>query len=167
MDLREISEFLKKQTAQEEGLAVQEEEYEHLVGFIIGDEEFAVDIHLIKEIIEVPDITRVPNAPSHVLGVINLRGQIVPVIDLRIKFNLPYSPSTNEEERKIVVVETDEKVVGIMVDAVTHVLRIPVSTIEPPHGVVGGFEAEYVEGIGKKEDNKVVVILNANKLLEE
>ncbi len=166
MDLRELSEFLKRQVAEEEE-QVTVEEYEHLVGFIIGDEEFAVDIHLVKEIIEVPDITRVPNAPPYVLGVINLRGQIVPVIDLRIKFNLPYGPPEDEEERKIVVVETDDKVVGIMVDAVTHVLRIPKSTIEPAHGVVGGFEAEYIEGIGRKEDMKVVVILNVNKLLEE
>ncbi len=165
MDLRELSEFLKKQVAEEEEVIV--EDYEHLVGFIIGSEEFAVDIHLVKEIIDVPDITRVPNAPAHVLGVINLRGQIVPVIDLRIKFNLPYAPSENEEEKKIVVVETDDKVVGIMVDAVTHVLRIPSSTIEPPHGVVGGFEAEYIDGIGKKDGNKVTVILNVNKLLEE
>ncbi len=166
MDLREISEFLKKQMAEEED-AVITEDYAHLVGFIIGSEEFAVDILDVKEIIEVPELTRVPNAPAHVLGVINLRGQIVPVIDLRMKFNLPYPPSEDEEERKIVVIEADDKVVGILVDAVTHVLRIPHSSIEVPHGIIAGFEAEYVEGIGKKEDLSVVVILNSKKLLEE
>ncbi|BAT71626.1 purine-binding chemotaxis protein CheW [Thermosulfidibacter takaii ABI70S6] len=166
MDLKELSEFLRKQLSEKEETVVQEE-CAHLVGFIIGSEEFAVNILDVKEIIEVPDITRVPNAPSHVLGVINLRGQIVPVIDLRIKFNLPYPPSEDDEERKIVVIEADDKVVGLMVDAVTHVLRIPVSQIETAHGVVSGFEADYVEGIGKKEDLSVVVILNSRKLLEE
>ncbi len=165
MDLRQLAEILKKET--EKDNEVVQEEYVQLVGFIIGREEFAIDIHSIKEIIDVPDITRVPKAPAHVLGVINLRGHIVPTIDLRIRFSLPYPFEGNEEDKKIVVVESGEKVVGIMVDSVTQVLRIPSSRIEPPHGMIAGIESEYIDGIGKRPDGKVVVILNANKLLEE
>lgn len=165
MDLRQIAEMLKKEMEGEEQII--QEDYIQLVGFVIGKEDFAVDIHAVKEIIEVPDITRVPKAPHYVLGVINLRGHIVPVIDLRKRFNLPYPFEGEEEERKIVVVESEDKVVGIMVDSVTQVLRIPSSRVEPPHGMISGIESDYIEGIGKREGGKVVVILNINKLLEE
>ena len=159
MDLRELAEMLKSGEKKES--VAEEEEVLQLVGFRIGREEFGVDIHFVKEIIELPEITRVPRAPFYVEGVINLRGHIVPVIDLAKRFKLD-----GGEGDKVVVVEGDEIVIGIKVDDVTEVLRLPVSRIEPPHTMISGIDVEYISGIGKREDGRVVVILDVEKLLK-
>ncbi len=159
MDIRQIAEMLNASKGEE---GVVEEEVLQLVGFEIGEEEFGVDIHYVKEIIELPEVTRVPKAPYHVLGVINLRGHIVPVIDLAKRFGLK-----SRGGGKVVVVEDEERVVGIRVDDVSEVLRLGRSRIEPPHSMFAGIDVEYIEGIGKRDGGKVVVILDVGKLLGE
>ena len=105
-----------------------------LVTFRIGEEEFGVDILAVQEIIRLMQITMVPRAPEFIEGVINLRGKVIPVINMRTRFNKPaHKPDSNT---RIVVMELEQKIVGFLVDGVSEVLRIPESTVEDPPPVV-------------------------------
>lgn len=132
------------------------EELLQLVGFKIGDEEFGVDILKVQEINHMVEVTRIPNAPAFVEGVINLRGKVIPIIDLRRKFGL--QPKERGKDTRIIVVELSGKIVGFIVDAVSEVLRIPKSITEPPPPIVSGIEAEYIIAVGKLEDRMLILI---------
>ena len=112
------------------------EELLQLVSFNLGDEEFGVEILRVQEINRVMDITKIPKSPDFVDGVINLRGKVIPVINLRRRFGL--EEREDDKNTRIVVVEIDAKTIGFIVDAVSEVLRIPSSTIEPPPPLVAG-----------------------------
>lgn len=135
-----------------------------LVSFGIGTEEFGVDILKVQEIIRMINITSVPNSPEFVEGVINLRGRVIPVIDLRIRLGMPkleYGRDT-----RIVVVEINGKTMGFIVDSVSEVLRIPRSITEPPPPLTTGIDAEYITAIGKLE-NRLIILLDLEKVLRE
>jgi purine-binding chemotaxis protein CheW len=133
-----------------------------LVSFVIENEEFGIDILKVQEIIRPVEITRVPNAPGFVEGVINLRGRIVPVIDLRARFGLP----TRERDKntRIVVVELSNKVVGFMMDAVREVIRVDRTVIEPPPELAVGIDANYIKGVAKLED-RLLILLDLEEVL--
>jgi purine-binding chemotaxis protein CheW len=133
-----------------------------LVSFEIGDEEFGVDILKVQEINRMLEVTRVPNAPEYVDGVINLRGKVIPIIDLRRRFGM--ARKEHDKNTRIVVVELSGKVVGFVVDAVSEVLRIPRSVTEPPPSLVAGIEAEYITAVGKLED-RLLILLDLEKVL--
>ena len=133
-----------------------------LVGFYLGPEEYAVDILKIKEIKLMQEITNVPKAPDFVEGVINLRGDIVPIIDLKKKLNL--GAAELNEESKIVVVEIDTKMEGVIVDEVSEVIEIEDSKLSPPPPIIGGIEAEYLKGVGKLGD-RLLILLDLDKIL--
>lgn len=133
-----------------------------LVSFNIGEEEFGVDILKVQEIIRLVEITKVPNAPSFVEGVINLRGKVIPVIDLRKRMGLP-SIASNIETR-IIVVEIENKIVGFLVDCVNEVLRISRNITEPPPEVISGLNSDYITAIGKLED-RILILLDLEKIL--
>jgi len=133
-----------------------------LVGFCLGDEEFGVDIQKVQEINRMLTITRVPNTPDFVMGVINLRGKVIPVLSLRKRFDLP--EKENDKNTRIVVVEIDSKTIGFVVDSVSEVIRLPSSTIEPPPKIVAGIDEEYISGVGKLED-RLLILLDLDKLL--
>lgn len=133
-----------------------------LVTFRIGEEEFGVDILAVQEIIRLMQITMVPRAPEFIEGVINLRGKVIPVINMRTRFNkVQVQPDSST---RIVVMELDQKIVGFLVDGVSEVLRIPESTVEDPPPVVAGIGSEYIRGIGKL-DNRLLILLNLEQLL--
>ncbi|MBT8763122.1 chemotaxis protein CheW [Desulfohalobiaceae bacterium Ax17] len=134
-----------------------------LVTFRIGEEEFGVDILRVQEIIRMLEITRVPNAPDFVEGVINLRGKVIPIIDLRKRFGL--TVKDHDKHTRIIVVEINDMVVGFVVDAVSEVLRIPADIVEPPPPVVAGVDSEYISGVGKLED-RLLILLDLNRLLK-
>ncbi len=138
------------------------EELIQLVSFNIGDEEFGVDILKVQEINRMLDVTRVPNAPEYVDGVINLRGKVIPIIDLRRRFQM--ERKEHDKNTRIVVVELSGKVVGFVVDAVSEVLRIPKSVTEPPPPMVAGVNAEYITAVGKLED-RLLILLDLEKVL--
>lgn len=139
-------------------------EEEQLVSFKIGNEEFGVGIGEVQEIIRLPDITRVPRTPHFVEGVINLRGNVLPVIDLRKRFALEAIKKTNAT--RIVVVNVDNKTTGIIVDSVSEVLRLSKEAIEPPPPIVARIEGRYLRGIGKLNDGKrLLILLNLNEVL--
>ncbi len=133
-----------------------------LASFRLGNEEFAVDILKIQEINRLVEITRVPKAPIFVEGVINLRGKVIPVIDLRKKFGL--SNEARDDETRIVVMDIRKRIVGLIVDSVSEVLRAPASSVEPPPPMLGGVDSEYIKGVCKLED-RLLILLDVNKLL--
>ena len=133
-----------------------------LVTFSTGDEEFGVDILKVQEIILPMAITKVPKAPEFVEGVINLRGKVIPVIDLRRRFGL--KSKTQDKYTRIIVIEINQMIVGFVVDSISEVLRIPANTVEPPPPVVAGLESEYISGVGKLED-RLLILLDLDRLL--
>ncbi len=133
-----------------------------LVGFMIAGEEFGVDILKVQEIIRPLEITRVPNAPAFVEGVINLRGRIIPVIDLRKRFGLP--AHTDDEAMRILVVELQDKVVGFVSDAVREVLRVEADVIEPAPDLAVGIDAHYIESVAKLK-GRLVILLDMDAVL--
>jgi len=140
----------------------KDEKILQLVTFHADQEEFAVGIVDVREINRMMEITRVPHAPDFVEGVVNLRGQVIPVVDLRKRFGLP--PAQRDKNTRIVVVELGDKIVGFLVDSVSEVLRVPSSLVEPPPAIVGGVDREYIEGVVKLED-RLLILLDLRRLL--
>ncbi|MDP2302182.1 MAG: chemotaxis protein CheW [Ignavibacteria bacterium] len=135
-----------------------------LVSFLIGKEEFGVDIGYVQEINRMVQITKVPNAPDFVDGIINLRGRIIPVIDLRLKLGM--GRKEQDKNTRIVVVDVSGKTVGFIVDAVTEVLRIPSNIIEAPPDMVTGVNSEYIKAVGKLED-RLLILIDLEKILSK
>ena len=138
------------------------EELLQLVSFNIGDEEFGVDILHVQEINRMLEVTRVPNAPACVDGVINLRGRVIPIIDLRRRFGM--ERKEHDKNTRIVVVELSGRVLGFVVDAVREVLRIPRCVTEPPPHLVGVGRGEYIKAVGKLDD-RLLILLDLEKVL--
>lgn len=141
---------------------VQQKKEEQLVAFQLDKEIYGVDIATVHEIIRMQEITRIPRAPSFIEGVINLRGKVIPVLDLRKRFNLPNGQYT--DKTRIVVVEIPPHTVGLIVDAVSEVLRLPVEAIEPPSPVIANVDVEYLRGVGKLAD-RLIILLDLEKVL--
>lgn len=140
----------------------QDTELLQLVTFSIGDEEFGVDILKVQEIIRTMEITKVPRAPEFVEGVINLRGKVIPIIDLRKRFGM--ETRQHDKDTRIIVIEINKMIVGFVVDSVSEVLRISADTVEPPPPVVAGLESEYIKGVGKLAD-RLLIMLDLDRLL--
>ncbi|MBO8142023.1 MAG: chemotaxis protein CheW [Firmicutes bacterium] len=133
-----------------------------LVVFRLAGELYGVDIQQVREIIRVPEVTRVPRTPDFVEGVINLRGSVIPVLDLRKRFRLPAGEA--DRERRIVVVEMGEQTLGVIVDAVSEVLRLDQDRIEPPSPYIVNVDSQYITGIARLED-RLIILLDLNKVL--
>jgi purine-binding chemotaxis protein CheW len=148
----------------QKGAKSQTEELLQLVSFSIGQEEFGLDIQCIQEINRMVEITRVPNSPEFVVGVINLRGKVIPIIDLRKRFGFP--PKESDKNTRIIVVELDNMVVGFIVDAVREVIRIPKNITEPPPAIIAGIGSEYIISVAKME-NRLLILLDIERLLRD
>ena len=135
-----------------------------LVVFDLASESYGVDIDAVREIIRMQEITRVPRTPEFVEGVINLRGKVIPVVDLRKRFGL--AVGEENKDNRIVVVDIGGQDIGVVVDAVTEVLRIPASAIEPPSSVITSADSAYLLGIVKLAD-KMIILLELESVLSE
>lgn len=144
--------------------AATAEELLQLVSFKIGSEEYGIDILKVQEINRMPDITKVPQAPHYVDGVINLRGKVIPIINTRRKFNL--EEKDHDKDTRIVVVDINGEVIGLVVDSVNEVLRIPSSIVEPPPNVTVDSGANYITGVARLED-RLLILLDLRKLIGE
>ncbi len=133
-----------------------------LVSFHIEEEEFAIDILNIQGINRMMNITRVPNTPAFVEGIINLRGQVIPVVNLRKRLGFP--PKEPDKATRIIVVEIGKRVIGFIVDSVNEVLRISSSITEPPPPMVAGIDSEYITAVGKLDD-RLLILLDLEKVL--
>jgi len=145
-----------------EQIEMAADESEQLVVFELAKEFYGVDIGAVNTIIRMQEITQIPRTPDFVEGVINLRGSIVPVIDLRKRFGLPVGETTKAS--RIVVVEAAGQMIGMVVDAVAETLRLSSDAIEPPSPVVASLDAEYLRGVGK-QDERLVILLDLDKVL--
>ncbi|MFW5652702.1 MAG: chemotaxis protein CheW [Planctomycetota bacterium] len=132
-----------------------------LVTFEVANEEFAVDILSVQEINRMLELTRVPQSPPEVEGVINLRGKIIPVVDLRKRFGM--ATTDHSSDSRIVVVEVSGRVIGFVVDRVHEVLRISSSIVEPPPSMVCSIDSDFIAGVGKLKD-RLLILLDLERL---
>jgi purine-binding chemotaxis protein CheW len=132
--------------------------------FQLAGEGYGIEIRYVTEIIGIQKITEVPDMPDFVRGMINLRGKVIPVMDVRTRFRLP--PQEYHERTCIIVVDINESAVGLVVDEVREVADIPEAQIEAPPASASGMGSRYIQGIGKL-NNEVKIILNVNRLLSD
>lgn len=135
-----------------------------LVVFDLASEGYGVDIGAVREIIRMQEITRVPRTPEFVEGVINLRGKVIPVIDLRKRFGLHVADQS--KDNRIVVVDIGKQDIGVIVDAVTEVLRISANSVEPPTSVITSADSDYLLGIVKLE-SRLIILLDLESVLSK
>lgn len=133
-----------------------------VIVFQLNDEEYAVSVTQVGSIERIQPITRVPQTADFVKGVINLRGVVTPVIDLRVRFNMEQKDF--DELSRIIIVYMDDMEVGLIVDEANDVIDIPEDTIEPPPEVVGTVDVDYIEGVAKLE-NRLLILLDLQKVL--
>ena len=151
--------YLNQETGQED-----KERLLQLVGFVIGKELFGVDILMVQEIIRETPITPIPNSPDFIEGVINLRGNIIPVIDLRRRLNLR-EVSAPEGQIWIMILNVSGRITGFIVDSVTQVLKVPSNSIKPPPDiVVSGLQSQYITGVCRI-DKRLLILLDFNRIL--
>ena len=134
-----------------------------LVSFTLANEEYAVDILNVQEINRITEITKVPNAPDHVEGVVNLRGKVIPVINLRKKFGLPEKGAG--DTTRIIIMDIQGVTNGLIVDSVSEVLRIPSDIVEPPP-VTANMSSKFIKGIAKLE-NRLIILIDIDKMMGE
>ena len=133
-----------------------------LVTFNLDEEEFGIDILKVQEIIRTVEITVVPKMPSYMEGVINLRGKVIPVVNLRTRFNKSQAEQSNNT--RIVVVNLNNITVGLLVDSVSEVLRLSEDVVEPPPPIMeGGMDTEYIKSVGRLED-RLLILLDLEKV---
>jgi purine-binding chemotaxis protein CheW len=137
-----------------------------LVSFMLGGEEYGVEVLKVREIIRMPEITKMPNAPHFIDGIISLRGKVLPIVSLRRRFGLP--DLEHDLQTRIMIMEIGGKLTGFVVDAVSEVIRIPASEIQPPPPLVGGCvtEQDMINGVFSHE-NRLLVLIEADRLLNE
>jgi purine-binding chemotaxis protein CheW len=141
----------------------ESEEILQLVSFVIENEEFGIDILKVEEIIRVISITKIPNTPDFVEGVVNLRGRVIPVIDLRTR--LGHSRREHDNNTSVMVVNVNGMTLGFIVDSVKEVLRISKSITEPPPSITSGVNSDYITAVGKLE-NRLLILLDLEKVLD-
>jgi purine-binding chemotaxis protein CheW len=133
-----------------------------LVTFNLASEEYAVDILKVQEINRMKEITRVPNSPPYVEGVINLRGKVMPVVNLRHKFGL--EEVENTEQSRIMIMDIQGITMGLVVDSVSEVLRVPSNIVEPAPPMASNISTEFIRGIAKLED-RLIILLDMDRLI--
>src|SRR5271157_740736 len=157
MDLKELinnrEELDLEVASSEEENLLSERSVIQLVSFVLEEVEYGINILAVHEIMRFPEMTRLPNTPNFIKGVINLRGNIIPVIDMRKRFGMPEAEDT--ELTRIIVVETGEKLIGLLVDNVHQVVRLPETSIDSPSGLLEGVSEEYIMGIGRLRDRLI------------
>lgn len=132
-----------------------------ILSFMLESEEYGVDIMSIREIIRPVPITIVPRVPDYILGIVSLRGRIIPVYDLRNRLKL--TPVDRPRKPRYIVLTTKFGLVGMVADTVTGVVRIPESAVDPPPSVINGEEGEFIRGLAKDGD-RLIILLNAERI---
>jgi len=154
-----VDDFLSEEYEEDED--TQKDKY---LTFRLGDESFGIEIRYVTEIVSIQKITSVPDLPAFVKGAINLRGQVIPVIDLRLRFGMP--PREYDERTCVVITRLEDITVGMVVDMVSEVLVIPPADMSPPPSMSKGGASRFVQGLGRVGDS-VKIILTAGKMLRD
>ena len=142
-------------------VAATEEEKQY-VTFVIGDETYGVPVLQVQSINEMSKITQVPNTVKYMKGMINLRGAVIPVLDMRLKFNMP--EREYDSFNVIIIVEVKGRLIGMIVDSVSDVVSIPISSIQETPQFTSKIDTDFIEGIGHNDGN-LIIILDVNKIL--
>jgi purine-binding chemotaxis protein CheW len=137
-------------------------EVKQLISFIVGAEEYGLELLRVKEVIRMRQITWLPKAPSCVKGIINLRGDVIPIIDLRERFGLVVLEQT--AMTRVIVVEVEGRLVGMVVDSASQVVRLPADQFDPPPPVVGAASQDFITAVGKMGD-KLVIMIDVDRIL--
>lgn len=137
-----------------------------LVSFMLADEEYGVEVLKVREIIRMPNITKMPNTPSYIEGIINLRGKVIPIVSMRKRFGL--MESENSSHTRIMVMDVGSGLTGLIVDAVSEVVRIHSSEIQPPPSMVraGGIGQEFITGVFNHAD-RLLIIMDSDRMFSE
>lgn len=135
----------------------------HLIAFRLDREEYGVPVASVREVSRVGEITRVPQAPEHIRGVMNLRGRILPVLELRTRLGHP--PLVPDPKARVVVVEVHGRVLGLLVDAVAQVLKVPSDRVVPPPDDTRSAEADYLTGVAQL-DGRLIILLDLERMLQ-
>jgi purine-binding chemotaxis protein CheW len=138
-------------------------EVRQLINFAIADEEYGFELQHVKEVIRMREVTWLPEAPSCVRGIVNLRGQVIPIIELREKFGLQHLEAT--ADTRVIVVEEEGSAVGMMVDSASQVVRMPENQIEAPPAVLSKVSQNYITAVGKQGD-RLITLLDVKLLLK-
>ncbi|SDK46157.1 chemotaxis protein CheW [Natronincola ferrireducens] len=133
-----------------------EETINQFVIFKLDEEYYGIPINIVETIEKVTEITRLPNAPHYVKGVINLRGEVVPIIDLRKRFNMEKGELSDES--RIIILSLEEMIIGMLVDSSSEVLTIEQNDIDNSSNLIGSFEEDYIKGIGKAGDRMIIIL---------
>ncbi|MEA1918479.1 MAG: chemotaxis protein CheW [Campylobacterota bacterium] len=157
-----LKSIINKQQDQNSPDVANIEDVVQLVGFVVGDEEYSVPILSIQEIIKPIEWTRVPQTPAYILGVFNLRGSVIPLIDLRLKFGL--SSINHSDDTRFIVIRHEDEVAGFVIDRLTEAIRLKKSAIGPAPETALEDES-MIDGVGKQED-RILTILKVHRLLE-
>ena len=144
----------------------QHDELIQLVSFMLADEEYGVEVLKVREIIRMPTITKMPNVPHHVEGIINLRGKVIPIISMRRRFSLMESENSNQT--RIIIMDVCGSLTGFIVDAVSEVIRIHRSEIQPPPSMVlsGGISQEFITGVFNHAE-RLLIIMDIDRMFSE
>jgi len=137
-----------------------------MVTFSLGGRDFGIDIMKVKEILHEESFTYVPNVPAHVRGVHNLRGEIIPIIDLRLLFHLPVPERKTAEAESVLILRLPHTKIGVVVDGIDKVLGVPAADIQPPHPLFGDIAMKYMSGV-VENDSRLYVILDADRIFAE
>lgn len=140
----------------------QKDVIKQLVTFTVSEEEYGLEILKVQEVVRLPHITKIPKAPAFIKGIIDLRGNIIPVIDLREKFG--FERKEYNDTTRVIVVEVAERNIGMIVDTVSQVIRVPESKIAPPPRMISGGTGQYIEGIAKLEE-RLIILLKVDEIL--
>ncbi|MCA9773516.1 MAG: chemotaxis protein CheW [Myxococcales bacterium] len=134
-----------------------------LITFDLDGEEYAVEILKVKEIVMMTKITRMPDCPDFIQGVVNLRGAVIPIIDMRKRFHLPKLDTT--DATRIIIVDLARETIGMIVDRVNKVTKLPKNALNPPPPIFSGISSEYISGIGNLED-RMLILLDLEKAFD-
>jgi purine-binding chemotaxis protein CheW len=134
----------------------------HLVTFHLGAEEFGIPIETVREVLRVGDITRVPQAPPHVKGITNLRGRIVPIVSIKSRMGLPDTAPTARS--RCVLVEVHGRVLGLLVDSVSNVVKVPMAAVAPPPEEIVTTATDYITGVARL-GSRLIILLQLEKAL--
>ncbi len=144
---------------------IAEEDNVQIVSFsLLNDVEYGIDILSIHEILRLTDISRLPNTPDFVLGVLNLRGNVIPVVNVRMRFGYPKEDYS--DDTRIIVVGINNKLVGLLIDKVYQVIRISRKNISSPSKLIEGVSTEFIQGVGRLDD-RLIIILRLDSMLFE
>ncbi len=147
-----------------DGRQLKKKDFLHVVSFRLATEEYAVEITKVKEIILPEGVTHIPQVPEFIEGIINLRGNVIPIIDLRKRFGLP--TRERDDHTRIIVTRMEGRIVGLIVDSVSQVMKIPKANVQPPPDTIATIAGEYILGIGKVDD-RMLILLDIEKILSD